>query len=89
MDVIELLIRAAENNNQSENQTLKSELLGNPEQLKVEREWISVENRLPNKSDGTNVLVTNKSGVIGIAIHSWVSKLYCTHWMTLPKPPKQ
>lgn len=68
-----------------ENIELKKEI----ERLKVEREWISVEYRLPNKSDGTNVLVTNKSGVIGITIHSWVSKLYCTHWMPLPEPPKQ
>jgi len=68
------------------------------ERLKAEREWISVEDRLPEVFE--HVLIYTINGRITTAnitsYHHWntdqpepLSMRQVTHWMPLPKPPKQ
>lgn len=75
------------------------------ERLKAEREWISVEDRLPETN--CDVLTVKKNGrVIFMSFHApfdsgkrifqwwcfgaWVDQhRQVTHWMPLPNPPKQ
>lgn len=55
-------------------------------------EWISVEDRLPEKKDEL-CLVYRKNGSIGLSVHYCETNHYwsygdVTHWMPLPEPPK-
>ncbi|WP_419716272.1 DUF551 domain-containing protein [Acinetobacter modestus] len=59
-------------------------------------EWISVEDRLPDRN---RVIVLTKNGSVGIGRYTPENKfsdwsLWCccgnpTHWMPLPAPPKE
>ena len=50
-------------------------------------EWISVDERLPEKGQG--ILVVWEGQVTSfIAPGGWMGK-YITHWMPLPDPPQQ
>jgi hypothetical protein len=83
---------------QSENKTLKSELLGNPGQLKAEMEWVSVNDRLPDANE--TVLVTNGARVKEVwfcqrtkldkpnFMFTTMKFDEITHWMPLPKSPE-
>lgn len=61
----------------------------------VQAEWISVKDRLPEKS--MDCLVCYDSGIIAtrwfvVACNCWTRKPYqmvITHWMPLPKLPKE
>ena len=82
-----------------ENIELKKEI----ERLKAEREWISVEDRLPEFGEEYNcVQVLDDVGnpVTSITEYYAIEKIFCypgtdieqkgiTHWMPLPEPPKQ
>ena len=51
-------------------------------------EWIKTNDELPNQYE--RILVYNKS--VGVVLVEWVSpyaKKEFTHWMPLPKPPKE
>lgn len=56
-------------------------------------EWISVKDRLPNEN--TRVLVYAKQGSYMnlrtdyICNGRWFFSMMVTHWMPLPKPPKE
>ena len=58
-------------------------------------EWISVDERLPEKR--THVIVHDEDGTVGEAFYlncdlfEWVANekmAFVTHWMPLPEPPK-
>lgn len=55
-------------------------------------QWISVEERLP--SSGEYVLIHDKFGYNQVAVYMepekcWYDAISVTHWMELPKPPKE
>ncbi|MDP3561744.1 MAG: DUF551 domain-containing protein [Legionellaceae bacterium] len=72
------------------------------ERLKAEREWISVEDRLPEES-GQVLGIMKDTFAIYVCHYSLSRKLFLvygagsdsisdmrvTHWMPLPSPPKQ
>lgn len=65
------------------------------EGYRKQSEWISVEERLPEKL--TFIIVHDEDGTVGEAFHSydgcfeWVANekmAFVTHWMPLPEAPK-
>lgn len=61
--------------------------------------WISIKTRLPGKNSGKTVLTCNSDGGIMMGwLVGWRGEYTCeldnksmskvTHWMLLPKPPK-
>lgn len=79
------------------------DLNANVKKLKTEREWISVNDRLPEKNGDylcylihDNPKCDNRITTIiwvnmwsNVIGDNWVESYSVTHWMPLPEPPKQ